>query len=463
MSDLKMGTDFGGYKLQSKLGKGGMGNVYKALDVGFDRVLAIKITEALEYVSEDDIRRFEAEAHAMKNLEHQNITPVYNYGIVNDRQYIAMKFVQGMTLAEVLNKKRPDISTLIDYTKQISRALLYAHQHNIVHRDVKPSNIMVQPDGHLYLGDFGISYALKQERLTKVGMAMGTPEYMSPEQCQGLKIDTRTDIYAFGVILYELITGLPPFTGDKPLAIAYKHVHEEVQYPTKITDKVPTKILELIEACLQKEPSARPQKMSIVLDQLDQVDLKVVPKKIKPLKSKTSTTTTTIKNLGKSQSPSLKLFLLAFILILGVNLYLITQNTPNNNSPFINEFKFMTPKANQHRSHDSLQYFEWTHRATKGHLRINIILPKETLITGLGMKWSRANTTAPPPGRIFIEGHEGESRLLKPKNVNYLQFFSFDPMLVNNFEIQLPTSERFKANPHILSDLKIIGSPFNKK
>lgn len=462
MEDLKTGTEFGGYKLKGKLGKGGMGNVYKALDVGFDRIIAIKITEALEKVSEDDIRRFEAEAHAMKNLEHQNITPVYNYGIVQDRQYIAMKFVQGKTLAELLNQKSLKEHQIVDFSKQIARALLYAHSNNIVHRDVKPSNIMVQPDGHLYLGDFGISYALNQDRLTKVGMAMGTPEYMSPEQCQGLKLDTRTDIYAFGIILYELCTGMPPFTGDKPLAIAYKHVHEEIEFPANLSEKIPEKILEVIEACLQKDPKNRPQKMSQVLDALDQVNTKELKPRAKTLRPQTIARPKHPKPATGSSSIHIVILYVLLSAALLWNLYLTQTKGSFESSPFVEDIHFETPNSEQPISIDSIQQFDWKQRATQGYLRLKVHLPQPMLVSGVGMQWERAKQDAPPPARVYIEAQEGDKRVLKTKKLKSTQFFKFNPFVSDHFEIQIPSSERFVSNSHILSQLKVIAQPVDK-
>lgn len=470
MDDLNAGNQFGGYKLLGKLGKGGMGKVYKAKDIGFDRVVAIKITETLENVSEDDIRRFEAEAHAMKNLDHQNITPVYNYGLIEDRQYIAMKFVQGKTMADIISSKKLKVKEIIDLAKQVARALLFAHSHKIVHRDVKPSNIMIQPDGHLYLGDFGISYALNQARFTKVGMAMGTPEYMSPEQCQGLKLNTRSDIYAFGVMLYELCTGLPPFTGDKPLSIAYKHVHEELPLSPDIIKMFPTGIFRIVEDCLQKDPSRRPSDMGIILDDLDKLPQGNPSQVLSTAHLKELKSILAKRSLSSLSSPNkvapfltashLKFLWLSFGLLLIWNLYAHFSSTPKTPQLFVKNIHYISPVSGDTIKLNSISNIKWKHRETKGYMRLELILSRDYLIQGLGIKWKRQEKDAPPPARIILKANSEQKRQLKMSQVKNTQYFAFHPMVSNKFEIQLPGSERFTRNPHIIQELILLGVPF---
>ena len=213
------------YELLGTLGKGGMGYVYKALDKKLKREVAFKILDSTS--DGEAIKRFYLEAQAMKELDHQNIVHVFDFGQQDKQLFISMTYVQGISLAEILqNKSKLSFEAIEVIIKQIARGLLYAHSKGIVHRDVKPSNIMLTRDNRVYIMDFGISYIqeMEKERLTRTGMTMGTPEYMSPEQCHGDEVTLQSDIYSMGVILYEMTCGRLPFEGSRPVEIALKHV-----------------------------------------------------------------------------------------------------------------------------------------------------------------------------------------------------------------------------------------------
>jgi serine/threonine protein kinase len=201
------------------LGRGGMGYVYKAVQKKLNREVALKVLDITG--DEESARRFQMEAEAMKELDHHNLVKVFDFGRRGQQLFIAMTYVKGTTLSALLRQRRYlefDEAVLIG--KQIAGGLLYAHEKGIVHRDIKPSNIMLTTsDDRAYIIDFGISHILDSERLTKTGSAMGTPEYMSPEQCQGGSITRQTDIYSLGVILYEMTCGDPPFTGKNYMDI----------------------------------------------------------------------------------------------------------------------------------------------------------------------------------------------------------------------------------------------------
>ena len=260
------------YDLIGTLGKGGMGLVYKALDKKLKREVAFKILDA----SADDeaIQRFYLEAQAMKELDHQNIVHVFDFGMQDNRLFIAMTYVEGFSLSDVLQRqsKLPfDAIELI--IRQIARGLLYAHSKGIVHRDVKPSNIMLTRDNRVYVMDFGISYIqeMEKDRLTKTGMTMGTPEYMSPEQCHGDEVTLQSDIYSMGVILYEMTCGRLPFQGNRPVEIALKHVQEPPPDPKQFRPDMPPGLSELILKCLKKKLNERFHDMQEFLDESDLV------------------------------------------------------------------------------------------------------------------------------------------------------------------------------------------------
>ena len=260
------------YDLLGTLGKGGMGNVYKALDKRLKREVAFKILDASS--DEEAIKRFYMEAQAMKELDHQNIVHVFDFGQQNNQLFIAMTYVEGTNLADILhNKEQLSFEAIEVIIRQIARGLLYAHGKGIVHRDVKPSNIMLTRDNRVYIMDFGISYIqeMEKDRLTRTGMTMGTPEYMSPEQCHGDNVTIQSDIYSMGVILFEMTCGRLPFEGNRPVEIALKHVQEQPPAPELFRKDMPAGLSQLILKCLKKKLNERFHDMQEFLDACDAV------------------------------------------------------------------------------------------------------------------------------------------------------------------------------------------------
>ena len=260
------------YDLIGTLGKGGMGNVYKAIDKRLGRVVAFKILDASS--DEEAIKRFYMEAQAMKELDHQNIVHVFDFGQQSNQLFIAMTYVEGTNLADILhNKEQLSFEAIEVIIRQIARGLLSAHNKGIVHRDVKPSNIMLTRDNRVFIMDFGISYIqeMEKERLTRTGMTMGTPEYMSPEQCHGDNVTIQSDIYSMGVILFEMTCGRLPFEGNRPVEIALKHVQEQPPAPELFRKDMPPGLSQLILKCLKKKLNERFHDMQEFLDACDQV------------------------------------------------------------------------------------------------------------------------------------------------------------------------------------------------
>src|SRR5574344_2043521 len=260
------------YELLDVLGKGGMGYVYKALDKKLNREVALKVLDTSS--DAESVKRFYFEAQAMKELDHQNIVHVFDFGKQANQLFIAMTYVKGTSLASVLqNRKELDFEAIELIGKQVARGLLYAHSKGIIHRDIKPSNIMITQDNRVYIMDFGISYIqeMEKERLTMTGMTMGTPEYMSPEQCHGDNVTIQSDIYSFGVILFEMSCGRLPFLGAKPIEIAMKHVQEQPPAPEMFRPDIPKGLSALILKCLKKHVADRFHDMQEVLDALDSV------------------------------------------------------------------------------------------------------------------------------------------------------------------------------------------------
>jgi eukaryotic-like serine/threonine-protein kinase len=250
----------GKYRIDGVLGKGAMGVVYKAFDPGIERVVAVK-TVRKDLVDPDlaaqVMARFQNEAKAAGRLLHPNIVSVYEYGEDEVNAFIAMEYVEGTGLREYLNRKATfDIGQIVAIMSQLLLALDFAHERGVVHRDVKPANLILTAGGALKVADFGIA-RIDTSNLTNAGMVMGTPSYMSPEQCQGKEVDKRSDLFSAGVVLYELLTGEKPFSGSIE-AIAFKICYEEAKPPSEVSKLPITPALDaIVMTAMTKDPAAR--------------------------------------------------------------------------------------------------------------------------------------------------------------------------------------------------------------
>jgi serine/threonine protein kinase len=254
------------YQIKESLGEGGMATVYKAYDTRLEREVAVKFIRR-EAVSNEQyahmLRRFEREARTLAKLVHPNIIPVYDYGEYQGSPYLVMSYVSGGTLKDHMG--RPfQYSESARLLIPVARALDYAHQMGIIHRDVKPANILLSASGEPMLSDFGIAHILESvesTRLTNTGVAIGTPEYMAPEQAKGEDVDHRADIYALGIIYYELVTGKKPFQGDTPMSVLIKHVTDLPPSPRLFVPSLPDAVLAVLSKALAKTPQERYQSM----------------------------------------------------------------------------------------------------------------------------------------------------------------------------------------------------------
>ena len=249
------------YELHERIGRGGMADVFMARDLLLDRDVAVKILFPEHAVDPNFVERFRREAQSVAGLNHPNIVGVYDWGQTGNTYFMAMEFVKGRTLAEVLRRQgRLTARSAASVGGSIANALAYAHRNNVVHRDIKPANILMASNGDIKVVDFGIARALDSAHdggLTQDGAVMGTATYFSPEQAKGEGLDLRSDLYSLGIVLYELVTGKPPFSGESALATAYKQVHD---VPTRMKDHVadvPPALEAIVSKCMAKEPTRR--------------------------------------------------------------------------------------------------------------------------------------------------------------------------------------------------------------
>jgi serine/threonine protein kinase len=225
-----IGQTISHYKIIEKLGGGGMGIVYKAEDTKLKRTVALKFLPPELTRDEEAKERFIQEAQSASALQHNNICNIHDIDVTPDGQmFIVMDCYEGETLKQVISNKQLAVSQVIDIAIQIAQGLHKAHEKGIIHRDIKPGNIIITNDGMVKILDFGLAKLAGQSRLTKTGSTVGTAAYMSPEQAQGIEVDHRTDIWSLGVVLFEMLTGKLPFRGDHEAALLYSIVHEEPQ------------------------------------------------------------------------------------------------------------------------------------------------------------------------------------------------------------------------------------------
>ena len=257
------------YRVLQRLGGGGMADVFLADHAQLERRVVIKVLHAHLAKDSEMMERFRREAQAAARLVHPHICPVMDAGSQGTTVYTVMPYLSGGSLSDRIAKRRMvdpvEVATAI---AQVATALDYAHRRGIVHRDIKPDNVLFDEDGNAIITDFGIAEARNQGRLTASGRAMGTPHYMSPEQAMGKLVDGRSDVYALGIVLYEAAVGFPPFDGPDAFSVGYKQVHEQPVAPDQIGSRVPAEFSAIIMRCLSKDPAARYARANDLADAL---------------------------------------------------------------------------------------------------------------------------------------------------------------------------------------------------
>ena len=259
------------YEIIEKIGNGGMATVYKAMDKVLKRNVAVKILRDEFTTDEEFIKRFDVEAQSAARLTHPNIVSIYDVGVEDNLHYIVMELIQGKTLKEIILEEKGPLpwKWSVNVAIQIASALETAHRNNIIHRDIKPHNIIITEDGIAKVTDFGIAKAVSNSTITAFGTTMGSVHYFSPEHARGGYTDAKSDLYSLGVVLYEMVTGRLPFDADTPVSVALKHMQEKPKEPIEVNPNVPKAVNKIIMKALQKDPNLRYQSATEMLTDLN--------------------------------------------------------------------------------------------------------------------------------------------------------------------------------------------------
>ncbi len=277
--DPLIDATLGNYKILAPLGQGGMARVYRAIQENLGREVAVKVLPPWYAADRSFVERFNLEAKMVAGLAHPNIVTIHDFNEQNGNLYIVMQLVDGGTLKQQIEGlpdqgggvKSMDLEEVNLIFKQLADALAYAHRKGIIHRDIKPVNVLMDQSNRPILSDFGIAKVMEgTKELTRPGAGVGTPEYMSPEQCKGEPVDGRADIYALGIMLFECLTGRTPFIGDNYPALAHSQIYEDPPDPRRFNSRIPSAVRDVIMIALQKKPEFRYQRAGAMADALEQ-------------------------------------------------------------------------------------------------------------------------------------------------------------------------------------------------
>lgn len=322
-----VGRTISHYRILEKLGEGGMGVVYKAQDLKLNRVVALKFLPLEHTSTPKDIDRFQNEAEALSSLNHPNIATIFDIDETEGQRFIALELLPGGTLRSKVRENQSaghemPLPLVVSYALQVADGLAHAHKRNIIHRDVKTENIMLTEDGKIKITDFGLAKLRTASQVTNTGSTVGTAAYMSPEQIRGEEINMQSDIFSFGVVLYELTTGRLPFRGEHQAALSYSIVHEEPVAVGSLREKIPPSLMEIIAKCLSKDKADRYQSCEVLA-----VDLQKVSQEITGFVGSGTT-----EPARKGMSGWIMLVGVLLLVTLGVILYFVFASTGKSTS-----------------------------------------------------------------------------------------------------------------------------------
>ena len=262
------------YQIIRKIGDGGMAFVYQAKDKLLNRIVAVKVLRPEFADDAEFLAKFKREAEAVANITHPNIVNVYDVGQEDKVHYIVMEYVDGQNLKEIIkNEGVLDEYTALDITKQIAQALSAAHKKGVIHRDIKPHNILISNEGRqVKVADFGIAKAVSNSTITNIGSIIGSVHYFSPEQAKGQPVAKNADLYSLGIVLYEMIIGRVPFRGDSPISIALQHINEDIEFTQEEKTKIPHSVRTLISKLTEKSPEDRYQSAEEVIEDIEYIE-----------------------------------------------------------------------------------------------------------------------------------------------------------------------------------------------
>ncbi|OPH53015.1 serine/threonine protein kinase [Paenibacillus ferrarius] len=266
-----IGRKLGGrYEILERIGGGGMALVYKGHDLLLNRKVAVKVLRQQYVHDEEFIRRFRREAQAAASLSHPNVVSIYDVGQEEDVHYIVMEYIEGKTLNDLIKEKAPlQVEDAVHFASQIADALDHAHHNEIIHRDIKPHNILIGKNGRVKVTDFGIARAATSSTITQTGSVVGSVHYFSPEHAKGTNTGEKSDLYSLGIVMYQMLTAKLPFLGESPISVALKHLQEDVEEPRKVNPLIPQSVENIILKAMRKKPEERYKSAKLMMEDLD--------------------------------------------------------------------------------------------------------------------------------------------------------------------------------------------------